>query len=209
MKLTASRLVPALALVGGIAGLFVPGSSVLALAGNSADQKKEPVLEIRVRFGPELGTSPIDGRVLLMLSKNPAEEPRLQINDSPNTQQIFGIDVAGLEPGHDAVIGPTTLGYPLESLARVPAGKYRVQAVFHKYETFHRADGHTVKLPMDRGEGQQWNKAPGNFYSTPRELALDPRESLSLTITLDKVIAPIPAPDTTKYIKHETIQSER
>ena len=122
----------------------------------------------------------------------------------PKTQQIFGIDVEGLEPGQDAVIGPTALGYPLERLARVPAGKYRVQAVLHKYETFHRADGHTVKLPMDRGEGQQWNKAPGNLYSTPKEVAIDPGSASPLTITLDKVIPPIPAPITTKYIKHET-----
>ncbi len=209
MKLTASRLVPALALVGGIAGWFGTSSSALAFDANPADPKKDPMLEIRVRFGPERGTSPIDGRVLLMLSRDPTEEPRFQINDSPKTQQIFGIDIEGLEPGHDAVIGPAAPGYPVKSLAQVPAGKYWVQAVFHKYETLHRADGHTVKLPMDRGEGQQWSKAPGNLYSTPRELAVDPTQSTPLTITLDKVIPPIPAPATTRYIKHETIQSER
>ena len=44
----------------------------------------------------------------------------------------------------------------------LPAGSYTVQAVLHKYETFHRSDGHVVKLPMDRGEGQQWSRAPGN-----------------------------------------------
>ena len=97
----------------------------------------------------------------------------------------------------------------MASLAQVPAGKYRAQALLHKYETFHRADGHSVKLPMDRGEGQQWNKAPGNLYSTPQEVAVDPAGSTPLLIRLDKVIPPIPAPTTTKYIKHETIQSER
>ena len=62
---------------------------------------------------------------------------------------------------------------------------------------------------MDRGEGQQWNKAPGNFYSTPREVEIDPRNVAPLVITLDQVIPPISPPATTKYIKHETIQSER
>jgi hypothetical protein len=209
MKISEFRLAPALPLLCGIVALLGPSASALALSGKSADSKKDRVPEIHVRFGPELGISPIDGRVLLILSKDPAAEPRMQINDSPKTQQIFGIDVEGLESGHDAVIGPDTLGYPLESLAQVPAGKYWVQAVLHKYETFHRADGHTVKLPMDRGEGQQWNKAPGNLYSTPKELALDPNESSPLLVTLDKVIPSIPAPDTTKYIKHERIQSER
>lgn len=209
MKPTESRLVLAVALLAGMAAFLGPGSSAMAVATVLVDQAKETALQIRVRFGPELGKSPLDGRVLVMLSRDPAEEPRLQINDSPKTQQIFGIDVEGLGPGQDAVIGATTLGYPVASLAQVPAGNYWVQAVLHKYETFHRADGHTVKLPMDRGEGQQWNKAPGNLSSTPKEIAVDPRESAPLTITLDKVIPPIPAPATTKYIKHERIQSER
>ena len=57
--------------------------------------------------------------------------------------------------------------------ARFRPGKYRIQALLHKYETFHRGDGHVVKLPMDRGEGQQWNKAPGNLYSTPQEITIE------------------------------------
>ncbi len=59
------------------------------------------------------------------------------------------------------------------SLRQLPPGKYWIQALLHKYETFHRAIGPVVKLPMDRGEGQQWNKAPGNLYSTPREITIE------------------------------------
>ena len=64
------------------------------------------------------------------------------------------------------------LGYPLESLSQLPAGEYTVQALLHKYETFHLSTGHTVKLPMDRGEGQQWSSAPGNLYSAPQRVRL-------------------------------------
>ena len=170
---------------------------------------RESAVQIRVRFGPELSSTPIDGRVLVILSKDPADEPRFQINDSPKTQQIFGVDVEGLAPGRDAVIDATALGYPLQSLTEVPPGKYRAQAVLHRYETFKRADGHTVKLPMDRGEGQQWNKAPGNLYSQPVEVAIDPKASGSVSMVLDKVIPKIPPPETTRYVKHELIQSER
>ncbi len=104
------------------------------------------------------------------------------------------------------------LGYPVESLSQVRPGRYRVQAVLHKYETFHRADGHTVKLPMDRGEGQQWARAPGNLYSTPHEITIEPGaqgSAVRIQVRLDKVIPPIPEAPTTKYIKHERIQSER
>jgi hypothetical protein len=45
------------------------------------------------------------------------------------------------------------LGYPIHSLKDVPPGDYTVQAVLNKYETFHRADGKTVKMHMDQGEG--------------------------------------------------------
>ena len=94
------------------------------------------------------------------------------------------------------MIDEKALGYPVESLRQVPPGKYRVQAVLHKYETFHRADGHTVKLPMDRGEGQQWDRAPGNLYSTPQDVTIEPgrRAPRTIAVTLDKVIPPIPEP---------------
>ncbi len=163
---------------------------------------------IAVSFPASLSATPLDGRLLLMISTDGAAEPRLQINNSPQTQQIFGIDVDGWKPGADAVFEAGVLGHPLESLRDVPAGSYRVQALLHKYETFRRADGHTVKLAMDRGEGQQWNRAPGNLYSTPVDLRIDASGG-TLRVTLDKVIPPIADPPETKYIKHERILSER
>ncbi len=174
------------------------------------DSKQSTGIQIRVSFGPELSKAPLDGRLLVMLSTDPKDEPRLQIDDSPNTQQIFGIDVDGLRPDQEAIFDSTTLGYPLGSLRQVPPGQYRAQALLHRYETFHRGDGHVVKLPMDRGEGQQWNKAPGNLFSTPQNVAIAAGGDAGkpIVIRLDKVIPEIPAPETTKYRKHERIQSE-
>ena len=63
-------------------------------------------------------------------------------------------------------------GYPVRTLSDLKPGDYWVQALLHRYETFKRSDGHTVKLPMDRGEGQQWNRAPGNLYSTPQKITV-------------------------------------
>ena len=62
---------------------------------------------------------------------------------------------------------------------------------------------------MDRGEGQQWNAAPGNLYSTPRKVTIDPSAGTVLSISLDKEIPPIPRPADTKYIKHIRIKSEK
>ena len=101
-------------------------------------------------------------------------------------------------------IPPTAI--PSAALRDVPPGEYYVQAVLHRYETFHRSDGHTVKLPMDRGEGQHWNIAPGNLYSTPQKITLEPSAG-PIAIVLDQEIPPIPPPQDTKYIRHIKIQS--
>ncbi|MEL6925324.1 MAG: hypothetical protein AAFO94_14855, partial [Bacteroidota bacterium] len=124
------------------------------------------------------------------------------------TQLAFGMDVEGVGPGDAMTIDGEIFGYPLNSLSEVPAGDYYVQALLHKYETFNRADGHTVKMPMDRGEGQQWNRAPGNLYSTPKKISFDPQQIKQFDISLDQEIAPIEPPADTKYIKHIRIKSE-
>jgi hypothetical protein len=61
---------------------------------------------------------------------------------------------------------------------------------------------------MDRGEGQQWNLAPGNLYNQPVEMEIDPAKGGTLRLSLDKEIPPIPDPPETKYIKHVKIQSK-
>ncbi|HXN19691.1 MAG TPA: hypothetical protein VN875_15245 [Candidatus Binatus sp.] len=173
-------------------------------SSSSAASGKGPKFEIA--FPRERSAQPLDGRLLLLLSTDPSEEPRMQINISPNTQMVFGFDVDGLAPDKVAVVDAEAYGYPVRSLRDVKPGEYYVQAVLHRYETFRRSDGHTVKLPMDRGEGQHWNIAPGNLYSKPQKVTLS--ADTSLKIILDQEIPPIPAPADSQYIKHVKIQSD-
>src|SRR5438309_407639 len=130
-----------------------------------------------ISFSSAQSTHPLDGRLLLLLSNDPSQEARMQINDTPTSQIVFGINVDGLAPGASAVIDASATGYPVQSLSAVPSGEYTVQAVLDKYETFHRADGKVLKLPMDRGEGRQWNLAAGNLYSQPMKLTLNAKGS--------------------------------
>jgi hypothetical protein len=153
------------------------------------------------------GGQPLDGRMLLLLSTDPSAEPRMQISLSPNTQMVFGVDVESLPPGQIVTVDEHAYGYPVRCLRDVKPGEYFVQAVFHRYEIFHRADGHTVKLPMDRGEGQHWNLAPGNLYSRPAKITIGPGTPRTL-IVLDQEIPPITPPADTKYIRHIKIKSE-
>ena len=190
-----------------LAAILCAGA-IAAVTGLSSPEKTATV-RFSVRYEAASDKGPLDGRLLIMLSKDPKEEPRLQIRGDLRSQQVFGMDVEGWKPGQPALLPDDALGFPVESLAEVPAGTYRVQALLHRYETFRRGDGHVVKLPMDRGEGQQWNKAPGNLYSTPRDIVVDPARAETIAITLDNVIPPIPEPPTTKYVKHERILSEK
>jgi hypothetical protein len=73
-----------------------------------------------------------------------------------------------------------------------------------------------VKLAPDRGEGQQWNKKPGNLYSKPLKVHFDPKgaatgapASPALALSLDQEIAPIEPAKDTAWIKHIKIKSER
>jgi hypothetical protein len=165
-------------------------------------------LRFAVSFPATHSSAPLDGRLLLLLSKNNAAEPRLQINEDLNTQQVFGVDVDGLKPRQEATVDASAFGYPIRSLSELKPGEYYVQALLHRYETFKRADGHTVKLPMDRGEGQQWSRAPGNFYSTPQKITVSSNDNRTIKLTLDKVIPPIEPPKDTKYIKHVRLESK-
>ncbi|HEX6198894.1 MAG TPA: alpha/beta hydrolase-fold protein [Thermoanaerobaculia bacterium] len=165
-------------------------------------------LTFAVTYAEEVAAGPLDGRVILLLSTDEEAEPRFQVAAGVDAIQLFGVDVEGLAPGAETVIDAGVFGYPVDSLAELPAGRYRVQAVLHRYETFHRADGHVVKLPMDRGEGQHWNRAPGNLYSEPAWIEVAPGSDERLTVVIDRVIPEIEAPEDTDYVKHIRIRSE-
>jgi hypothetical protein len=177
----------------------------------AAQQEKPPSAgaSFAVSFPRSRSPEPLDGRMLLLVATDSSKEPRFQISDGPETQLVFGMDVDGLKPGKPAIVGSAAFGYPVESLRSIRPGRYWVQAVLNRYETFHRADGHGVKLPPDMGEGQHWERKPGNLYSIPRWIRIDPRLRLGpFPLLLDQVIPPIPPPPETKYVKQVHIQSE-
>ncbi len=179
--------------------LFIP----LLLLAFCADAQT-----FRVTISSDLKQPVLDGRLLLLVSSNNLKEPRFQISDALNTQMVFGKDVNNWQAGLSQLVSEDAFGYPIERLKNIPAGEYYVQALLHKYETFNLKTGHTVKLPMDRGEGQHWNEAPGNIYSTPIKIRIDPGASNEITLTIDKIIPLIKEPEDTKYIKHIKIQSK-
>jgi hypothetical protein len=166
---------------------FIPPAEA---ASKKPAQPSSPRFEIS--FPQEQSAAPLDGHILLLISNNNDKEPRFQISyNTVESQQVFGVDVDQLSPGTPVVVDDSTLGYPAETLKEIREGDYWVQAVINIYETFHLANGHTLKLPPDKGEGQHWQTKPGNLYSKPQKIHLDPKSAQTIRISLTEKIPPI------------------
>jgi len=183
---------------------ILPAMSMLLSChpGPAGSPGRAPRIAVRLPHGPTT-----DGRLLVIFSRAAEGEPRQQVTDDDSTAQVFGVDVTRWNQGELRHLEGDVAGYPLPSLASLPAGEYTVQAVLHKYETFHRADGHVVLLPADRGEGQQWKEAPGNLHSAPRRVRFDPAATDTIDLELDQIIMPLPALPESRYRKHIVFES--
>ncbi|TAE56158.1 MAG: hypothetical protein EAZ89_04990, partial [Bacteroidetes bacterium] len=163
----------------------------------------------QIRFPKALRDAATDGRLYLMLAKDTLKgEPRDNILDGPETQQLFGMNVTAMAPDKDQVFDTQSFGYPLQQFADLPPGDYYVQALLDLYETYRLKDGRVLSLPVERGEGRQWNQAPGNLYSKPIKIHFDPAKKEAFTLVMDQIIPPVTPPEDTKYLKHIRIQSK-
>ena len=163
----------------------------------------------RISYAAGLADRPQDGRLLLMLATHDEQEPRFLVDDSADTQLIFGRNVEGWTAGTGRVIDRSAPGYPLADLSALPPGIYYAQGLLNRYHDYHLGDGKVVSLPPDRGEGQQWNRKPGNFYSQPVRIEISESGPGSFELTLDQVIPPIEPPADTDFVKHIRMRSER
>jgi hypothetical protein len=186
--------------------LLLLSTALIGLRCSPSETSTAPAFSIS--FTEAMSDQAQDGRLLLMLANNNSSEPRFQINDGLSTQLIFGIDVEGMQPGKEIIIDESAFGYPKRSVKDIPPGDYYVQALINRYETFNLKTGHKVKLPPDQGEGQHWESKPGNFYSKPVKVTIDPTKGQNIKITMDQKIPPVDEPKDTKYIRHIKIQSK-
>jgi hypothetical protein len=155
---------------------------------------------------------PVNGRAYVIVTRDSAREPRRQVGVAG--VPLWGVDVHDWRPGTSVVLadaprGPdgggggaaggspgaydtgVVAGYPLDRIAELPAGDYYVQGFVNVYTTFRRADGHTVRLHQDAGDGQNPWISPGNAHSAVRRVRLDPAAGGTVVLELTDVIAPI------------------
>jgi hypothetical protein len=177
----------------------------------SAATVAHPAPRFSVTYPAGTAEAPLSGRLILVLSPNPEGEPREHVAWDGDAVPFFAIDVVDWKPGQKKLFDAKVDGFPLRSLDDLPAGEYRVQAVLNRYEEFTRSDGWSLLLPPDRGEGQVWRQKPGNIYSKPIVVSVDPKRRGRVSLVLDQVIPPVAEFEgkQTKYVRYFRIRSER
>ena len=210
--------------------LIIAAGAVIALAlliatsvGRPAPPASAGTFQFTVSFASGMRSTPVTGRVYVIVSRTNAEEPRLQADGGGVTDTVpfWGMDVTGVQPGQVMTLGlgPEVYGYPLTSLGQLPAGDYYVQALLNVYTTFHRSDGSVVALHLPGGDGNDLFVSPGNLVSTPVLLHLDPAKGGTFKLQLNQVLPPlqpVPPGGTTQqgnpvdsaHVKHIKIKSK-
>jgi hypothetical protein len=162
-------------------------------------EEQAAAVRLTVSVSPAVQSGPVSGRILLLLSRTERFNPR--VNGTP----VFGLNVDDLEPGTRVTVDDRAFGHPVRRLSEIPEGEYFAQAWLNIYTTFKRSDGKTVKLHMDRGEGQNWRRSPGNLYSRPVKVRIGGADNP--TLILDQAVPPLPPYEDTVSLKHVRIQS--
>jgi hypothetical protein len=156
-----------------------------------------------VTVAPAAHEGPLTGRLVVAVSTNAEHEPRLLIG--PRGPAIYGVDLEQLPTGAVTVVDGAAVGYPFD-LDDLPPGHYYVQAVVNVYEQVHRADGHTLWLPLNDGHREFFSIRGGNLYSDVQQVRIGDGETIRLEVA--NVIPPRQEPADTEWVKRVRIQSD-
>jgi hypothetical protein len=158
-----------------------------------------------ISFPSSVHSTPITGRVYVMISHKNDPDLRLQVGRLGIP--FFGRDVENLAPSLAATIDASDLGSPVVSLADIPPGEYWVQGFVNVYSEFRRSDGHVLWMHDDRWEGQHWTRSPGNLFSVPKKIVLDAAKGYRIALTCDQVIPEVVVPPNTEFVRRFKFQS--
>src|SRR5439155_10805320 len=105
------------------------------------------------------------------------------------TSPVVGRDVKNFAAGVTGVLDDSCITFPIDRLAQVPEGDYFVQALF------------------DSNIDLKSVNAPGNLYSTPRKIHINPNQGAFIKIELTEKVPDEQLPPDTDYVKFVKIRS--
>jgi len=174
--------------------------SVMSPAGANSTAKRKASnkgrsLQFEVGIAPGLTKTTHSGRLLVVLGRGTGHEknwePRFTIGDTGlETSPVLGHDVSGFVVGTLRVLDESAAIFPIASLASLPSGDYMVQAVL--------ADNPDLRGP----------NAPGNLYSAPRKIHLDPKAGGTVALMLTQQTPAEQLPPDTDYLRFVKLKSE-
>lgn len=170
----------------------IPVALVFALSLNGCKARSSDAdsLQFSISISRELEARPASGRVMVIITKNSQAEPRYLIDDDSALFRPFIVaaDVADFAPGDRILLDRKSYSFPLASLGQIPAGFYQVQAVFRSNPEINDVD------------------APGNLFSAPERLYLNPHARKKVRLVLSGTVEE-ELPIDTDYLKYVKIRS--
>ncbi|MGD0258720.1 MAG: alpha/beta hydrolase-fold protein [Verrucomicrobiota bacterium] len=164
---------------------------VAPLATLPANSPNSASWRFEVAINKSLTTPARDGRLFVILARTNNPDPRFMLGwtglDAP---QVLARDLKSFTPGAVAVLDASAFAFPITNLAEVPAGDYFAQALF------------------DSNTDLRLAAAPGNLYSKPHKIRLDPAQGGDWKLELTEQIPAEQLPAETKQIKFVKIQSK-
>jgi hypothetical protein len=154
--------------------------------------------EVRLGHGPtaesdrpdQPNSRPRSGRLLVILGKPGADEPRLSVGQTgKNASPILGRDIPHLEPDAVTVLDNKSAIFPIESLSRLRPGTYAVQALLHTNRDLNLAN------------------APGDRYSPVTTVRLDPAIGGTVSLELTRSVPAESIPADNELVKYLAIRS--
>lgn len=181
--------------------MLLIGATRLAAAG--VDDAR-----FEVSLARAAASEPITGRLLIVISTRETPEPRFAIGLSGPV--MLGADIEQLSPGAVATVDKSSSSYPIASLRELPAGDYFVQALVIRYHQTKRADGHTIWVPTQhrRLASTPFFALPGNLYSKPQKVTLNPATGFRTQLELTEVVPPAAELRDTQWLRHVRIKSK-
>jgi hypothetical protein len=161
------------------------------LAALSSTSLKPAAWQFEVAMKKGLAALAKDGRLFVILARTNYPEPRLTLGrtglDAP---EVLARDLKGFAPGAVAVLDQSAFGFPFTNPSALPTGDYFAQALF------------------DSNADLRLSGAPGNLYSKPQKIHLDPAQGGGWKLTLTEHIPAEQLPTETEQIKFVKIQSK-
>ena len=166
-------------------------ASIAAGAALFAEQPVSTSLRFEVTAARVLGLKAGDGRLFVVLGKAETPEPRTAIGRAGlDVAPLFATDVRGFDGTKAAVIDQKAAAFPVADLAHVPAGDYFVQAL------------------LDTNIDLKSVNAPGNVYSAPVKVHVDPAAGGVVTLELASRVPEEVLPPATDLLRYVKIQSK-